>query len=877
MGGARGSARPRTARWLSDLLLGAGDVVGDTAHPVRAARRGRWRRTTARRWRSWSTRCHASRWHAEPPDARYHPYGPCRSCSQRLDLRGVQGDLAARLPRPELAGDGPVAAVRASWPRSATAATPPCGRCTERFDGVALDDLRVPAGGAGRGPGRPTGAAAPRGAGGGPGGDPRLPPDPAAARRPLRARRRRGPGAAPAGRPGRAVRPRRPGPVPLDGADDGDPGPGGRRPRGRAVRAARPRTARSTPPTLAAAALAGVDEVYRIGGAQAIAAMAYGTETIRPVDVIVGPGNVYVSHRQAGGGPGRAGRRAVGLRRPVRGGRRRRRHDAGRLRRHRPDRAGRARPRRAGLAGHLVGGRRPTGSPRRSAGWSTQSPRRAEIEATLDRGGYAVLVDGPEQAMEVANAIAPEHLELMTADPEALVPLVRNAGAVFCGAVRAGQRRRLPRRPEPRAADLPLGPVRQRARRRRLLQAHPRDLARPAGAGPASRRTWPPSPRPRAWPPTPSRSGCGPRPDGHPRSPRTTSGLRPGYHSPQVDVEVRLNTNESPFPPPAAFVAALVGRGGGASPGTATPTGARGSCARRWPSCTASGPSRCSAPTAPTRCSRALCLAYGGPGPPGGAFEPTYALHTHIAHLTGTEVVEMRAAGRLHPRPRRGRRRCWPEPAPAITFLCSPNNPTGMVERPEHGARRCWRGAGPGRGRRGLRPVRRLVGAVAGRRRPAARRHPHLLQDLVDGGHAARLPGRAGGGGRGPRAGRPAVPPRRRQAGGRPAGRALRRRDGGSASALLVGRAPAPARRPGRPAGDGVAVAGQLHPVPAREHATAPRCGRGCSTARSWSATAAAGPASPAACGSRSARPRRTTASSPPSPRCSPDEHRPHP
>ncbi|HUF84924.1 MAG TPA: histidinol dehydrogenase, partial [Acidimicrobiia bacterium] len=48
-------------------------------------------------------------------------------------------------------------------------------------------------------------------------------------------------------------------------------------------------------PTLAAAALVGVDEVYRIGGAQAIAAMAYGTESIPPVDVIVGPGNVYVA------------------------------------------------------------------------------------------------------------------------------------------------------------------------------------------------------------------------------------------------------------------------------------------------------------------------------------------------------------------------------------------------------------------------------------------------------------------------------------------------------------------------------------------------------------------------------------------------------
>ena len=61
------------------------------------------------------------------------------------------------------------------------------------------------------------------------------------------------------------------------------------------------------------------------------------------------------------------------------------------------------------------------------------SPRRAEILATLELGGFAVLVDGPEQAMAVANAIAAEHLELMGADPESLVPLIRSAGAVFIG------------------------------------------------------------------------------------------------------------------------------------------------------------------------------------------------------------------------------------------------------------------------------------------------------------------------------------------------------------------------------------------------------------------------------------------------------------
>ncbi|MDP9440642.1 MAG: histidinol dehydrogenase, partial [Actinomycetota bacterium] len=61
------------------------------------------------------------------------------------------------------------------------------------------------------------------------------------------------------------------------------------------------------------------------------------------------------------------------------------------------------------------------------------SPRRDVILANLERNSYTALVDGPEQAITLANGIAPEHLELMTADPEALLPLVRHAGAVFTG------------------------------------------------------------------------------------------------------------------------------------------------------------------------------------------------------------------------------------------------------------------------------------------------------------------------------------------------------------------------------------------------------------------------------------------------------------
>ena len=61
------------------------------------------------------------------------------------------------------------------------------------------------------------------------------------------------------------------------------------------------------------------------------------------------------------------------------------------------------------------------------------APRRADIEATLAEGGYAVVVDSPEAAIAVSNLVAPEHLEILCADPERLVPLVDNAGAIFCG------------------------------------------------------------------------------------------------------------------------------------------------------------------------------------------------------------------------------------------------------------------------------------------------------------------------------------------------------------------------------------------------------------------------------------------------------------
>jgi histidinol dehydrogenase len=184
--------------------------------------------------------------------------------------------------------------------------------------------------------------------------------------------------------------------------------------------------------TLAAAALAGVDEVYRIGGAQAVAAMAYGTESVPPVDVIVGPGNVYVAlakREVAGEGivavpAGFAGPSEVVVvadeTAPV---------DYAAIdvvvqAEHGPD----------GLA-WLVTWSEPVADEVTEAVTRLvdAAPRQADIEATLGRGGYAVVVDGPREAVEVANAIAPEHLELICSDPAALLPLVRHAGAVFCG------------------------------------------------------------------------------------------------------------------------------------------------------------------------------------------------------------------------------------------------------------------------------------------------------------------------------------------------------------------------------------------------------------------------------------------------------------
>jgi len=160
--------------------------------------------------------------------------------------------------------------------------------------------------------------------------------------------------------------------------------------------------------------------------------------------------------------------------------------------------------------------------------------------------------------------------------------------------------------------------------------------------------------------------------------PRADLGLREGYHSAQVPVEVRLNTNESPYPPPPEWLEALLAE-------------ARDIAFNRYPDRSATDlrealgrlhgvpAQQVFVANGSNEVLQCLCLAYGGPGRKAAMFEPTYALHAHIAHLTGTEI----AAGRRSPDfslDAAAAVGLVEEQRPSIVFLCSPNNPTGLAE-----------------------------------------------------------------------------------------------------------------------------------------------------------------------------------------------------
>ena len=234
-----------------------------------------------------------------------------------------------------------------------------------------------------------------------------------------------------------------------------------------------------------------------------------------------------------------------------------------------------------------------------------------------------------------------------------------------------------------------------------------------------------------------------------------------------------------------------------------------------------------------------LLLTYAGPGRSVLTFEPTYQLHAHIARITGATVVEVERGGGLHARSPATVAAAVREHRPTVTFLCSPNNPTGIVEDPAVVDAALDASRRARRRRRGLRPVRRVERPRPRRRGPPARRRAHVLQDVEHGGGPPRLPRRAVVARRPPRGRRAAVPPRRRQAGRRHARPAPRRRDG-RAGEDHRRRARAARRRPARAARRDVPERRQLRAVPGRRRRgdEGTGCGRASSTAACSCATA---------------------------------------
>ena len=180
---------------------------------------------------------------------------------------------------------------------------------------------------------------------------------------------------------------------------------------------------------LAAASLAGVDRVFRVGGAQAIGALAFGTGSIPAVDKIVGPGNAYVAaaKRRVFGrvgidmvaGPSEILVVADATANPDWVA-----MDLFSQAEHDEIAQSILVTPEAGLADRVLAAMR---------GSLAAMPRRAIIEASLANRGALIVVRDLDEACALANRIAPEHLELAVADPDSLLPKIRHAGAIFMG------------------------------------------------------------------------------------------------------------------------------------------------------------------------------------------------------------------------------------------------------------------------------------------------------------------------------------------------------------------------------------------------------------------------------------------------------------
>lgn len=189
------------------------------------------------------------------------------------------------------------------------------------------------------------------------------------------------------------------------------------------------RDGKINPVILAAAQIAGADQIFKVGGAQAVAALAYGTESIPKVDKIVGPGNAFVAEakKQVFGrvsidmiaGPSEILVIADGKSNPV--------HVAA-------DMLSQAEHDK--LASAVLVTDSEVLAQAVSAELEKQIPQlpRAEIaRASIDNGGKIIVAQSLATGIDIANEIAPEHLELMVDDPFAYLDAVKNAGSIFMG------------------------------------------------------------------------------------------------------------------------------------------------------------------------------------------------------------------------------------------------------------------------------------------------------------------------------------------------------------------------------------------------------------------------------------------------------------
>jgi histidinol-phosphate aminotransferase len=450
------------------------------------------------------------------------------------------------------------------------------------------------------------------------------------------------------------------------------------------------------PAILAACALLGIDEVHAVGGAQAVAMFAYGTADCAPVDVVTGPGNAYVTAAKrllagtvgvdAEAGPTEIAIIADHTARP--------RFLAADLV---------AQAEHGPLAACLLITTDPALAERTEAELAAQvtsARHRDTVQAALTGQSACVLVDDTEAALAVSDAWAPEHLEIQAEDAAGLAARVRNAGAVFVGPYApvslgdylAGSNHVLPTGGTARhtaglsvlaflrgihvvecsaaalAAAAPhidaLGAAEDLAAHVAAVRVRVPHGQRPPADGGGSASARPGARQSAAGPPI--------RPDLAGRSP---------YGAPQLDVPVRLNTNENPYPPPPALAREIVDAVAAAA-GSLNRYPDRDAMALRADLAAYLGHGL----TAPqvwgangsNEIIQQLLQVFGGPGRSALGFEPSYAMHPLIARATGTGWIRAARdadfgldAGRTVAAVREHR--------PDLVFLTSPNNPTGTA------------------------------------------------------------------------------------------------------------------------------------------------------------------------------------------------------